>query len=148
MARAGPRRYPRPAMARHVIPLDTDSALEMIWDDEAGTVEGDTGSAAGVISMLARGATLDMSDDGRIRIPATLNLSRDGRIIFLENPAHDPRDFWHLVPYWCEKEPLRSRMPAILRDATPTAPRRAPPPRIIDANGVERDAIEGAEFVW
>ena len=148
MARAGPRRYPRPVMARHVIPLDTDSALEMIWDDEAGTVEGETGSAAGVISMLARGATLDMSDDGRIRIPATLDLSRDGRILILEDPAHDPRDFWHLVPYWCSKEPLRSRMPAILRDAAPTEGRRAPPPRRIDANGVERDAIEGAEFVW
>ena len=135
-------------MARHVIPLDTDSALEMIWDDEAGTVEGETGWAAMMIDERARGATLDMSDDGRIRIPATLDLSRDGRILFLEDPAHDPRDFWYLVPFRCWKEPLRSRMPAILRDAAPTEPRPAPPPRIIDANGVERDAIEGAEFVW
>ena len=135
-------------MARHVIPLDTDSALEMIWDDEAGTVEGDTVHAAMMIDERARGATLDMSDDGRIRIPATLDLSRDGRILILEDPAHDPRDFWHLVPYWCSKEPLRSRMPAILRDAAPTEPRPTPPPRIIDANGVERDAVEGAEFVW
>ena len=147
MARAGRRRYP-PPMARHVIPLDTDSALEMIWDDEAGTVEGDTVHAAMMIDERARGATLDMSDDGRIRIPATLDLSRDGRILFLEDPAHDPRDFWHLVPYWCLREPLRSRMPAILRDAAPTEGRPAPPPRRIDANGVERDAIEGAEFVW
>ena len=38
-------------------------------------------------------------------------------------------------------------MPAILRDAAPTEPHPAPPRRI-DANGVERDAIEGAEFVW
>ena len=64
-------------MARHVIPLDMDSALEMIWDDEAGTVEGDTVHAAMMIDERARGATLDMSDDGRIRIPATLDLSRD-----------------------------------------------------------------------
>ena len=134
MARAGRRRYPRPVMARHVIPLDMDSAPEMIWDDEAGTVEGEHWYAAWVREELARGAPLDMSGDGRILI--------------LDDPAHDPRDFWHLVPYWCSKEPLRSRMPAILRDAAPTEGRRASPPRIIDANGVERDAIEGAEFVW
>ena len=120
-------------MARHVIPLDMESAPEMIWDDEAGTVEGEHWYAAGVREELARGAPL--------------NLSRDGRILILQDPAHDPRDFWYLIPYWCWKEPLRSRMPAILRDVEPTEPRRAPPPRLI-VDGVERDAIEGAEFVW
>ena len=121
-------------MARHVIPLDMDSALELVWDDEAGTVEGENWYAAGVREELARGVPLD--------------LSRDGRILILEDPAHDPRDFWHMLPYWCWKEPLRSQMPAILRDVAPTEGQPAPPPRIIDANGVERDAIEGVEFVW
>ena len=121
-------------MARHVIPLDMDSALELVWDDEAGTVEGENWYAAGVREELARGAPLDMSGYGQILI--------------LEDPAHDPRDFWRLLPLKCWKEPLRSQMPAILRDVAPTEGRPAPPPRIIDANGVERDAIEGVEFVW
>ena len=120
-------------MARHVIPLDMEDAPEMVWDDEAGTVEGEHFYAAKVREQLAQGAPL--------------NLSGDGRILVLQDPAHDPRDFWHLLPYWCWKEPLRSRMPAILRDVEPTEPRPAPPPRIV-VDGVERDAIEGVEFVW
>lgn len=121
-------------MARHVIPLDMESAEELVWDDEAGTVEGGDGYTTWMLKELARrGAPLDMS--------------RDGRILVLQDPLHDPRDFWYMLPYECWKEPLRSRMPAILRDVEPTEPRPAPPPRII-VDGVERDAIEGAEFVW
>ena len=137
-------------MARHVIPLDMDPDRELVWDDGAGTIEGEDGYVTWALDVLARGAPLDMSGDGRILIPrdAPLDMSRDGMILILEDPAHDPRDFWHLLPFRCWREPLRSRMPAILRDAAPTEGRRAPPPRIIDADGVERDAIEGAEFVW
>ena len=98
-----------PVTARHVILLDMETTPDLIWDDEAGTVEGDHWYAAGVREDLARGAPL--------------NLSRDGHILILEDPAHDPRDFWHLLPYWCQVEPLRSRMPALLRDVEPT-PRR------------------------
>ena len=121
-------------MARHVIPYSVDEdALELVWDDEAGTVEGDNAFAAGIREALAE--------------PQPLNLSRDGRVLFLHDPAHDPRDFWHLLPYACWKEPLRSRMPAILRDVEPTPAEAAPLPRII-VDGVERDAIPGVEFVW
>ena len=31
-------------MARHVIPLDMETAPDLVWDDEAGTVEGGTGT--------------------------------------------------------------------------------------------------------
>ena len=78
--------------------------------------------------------------------PLPLNLCRDGRILFLHDPAHDPRDFWYLLPYACWKEPLRPRMPAVLRDVEPTPAEAVPPPRIVD--GVERDAIPGVEFCW
>ncbi len=121
-------------MARHVIPDSVDEdALELVWDDEAGTVEGDNSFAEGIRWELAQ--------------PLPLNLSRDGRILFLRDPAHDPRDLWHLLPYACWKEPLRSRMPAILRDVEPTPAKPAPLPRIV-VDGVERDAIPGMEFVW
>ena len=120
-------------MARHTIPLDMQTAPELVWDDEAGTVEGDNWFAAGVREHLAEGAPLDES--------------RDGFILILEDPAHDPRDFWHLLPYWLQVEPMRSRMPAVLRDVEPTPRRPAPPPRYI-VDGVERDAIEGKEFFW
>ena len=46
------------------------------------------------------------------------------------------------------KEPLRSTLPPILRDAEPTPATRPQPPMAIDENGVEREAIEGVEFVW
>ena len=121
-------------MARHVIPLsDRDDPYTLIWDDETGTVEGENPEVYHVRRMLAE--------------PQPLNLCRDGRILFLHDPAHDPRDFWHLLPYACWKEPLRSRMPAILRDVEPTPAEAAPPPRIV-VDGVERDAIPGVEFVW
>ena len=121
-------------MARHVIPLDMDGARELVWDDEAGTVEGEDAYTAWMLEELEhRGVPL--------------NLSRDGRILVLQNPLHDPANFWYFLPYECWKEPLRSRMPTILRDVEPTEPRPAPPPRRI-VDGVERDAIEGVEFVW
>ena len=122
-------------MARHVIPIEMDTmgAPTLVWDDEAGTVEADSDYAADVAEILAQGAPLD--------------LSGDGHFLLLEDPAHDPRDFWHLLPYWCQVEPLRSRMPPILRDVEPTPRRAAPIPRII-VDGVERDSIPGQEFVW
>ena len=120
-------------MARHVIPLDMDDAPEIVWDDEAGTVEGDNWYAAGLREQLA------------LEMP--LNLCGDGRILYLRDPAHDPADFWYLLPYWCWKEPLRSRMPEILRNVEPTEPKAAPPPRMI-VDGVERELIPGVEFVW
>ena len=120
-------------MARHVIPLDEPDAPDLVWDDEAGTVEGDNWYAAGVRQTLALDTPVDAS--------------LEGRVLFLRDPAHDPRDFWHLLPYACWKEPLRSRMPAILRDVEPTPAKPAPLPRIV-VDGVERDAIPGVEFVW
>ena len=121
-------------MARHVIPRTIDDdALDLVWDDEAGTVEGDSWFAASVRDALAEDLPLD--------------LSGDGRILLLHDPAHDPRDFWRLLPYACWEEPLRSRMPAVLRDVEPTPAEAAPPPRMV-IDGVERDLVEGVEFFW
>ena len=120
-------------MARHVIPLDMRSAPEIVWDDEAGTVEGDSWFAETLREQLA------------LEMP--LNLSGDGTILFLEDPAHDPADFWCLLPAWCWREPLYSRMPEILQNVEPTLGKPAPPPRMI-VDGVERELIPGVEFVW
>ena len=120
-------------MARHVIPLDMESAPEIVWDSEAGTVEGDHWFAVGLRGDLAQ--------------PMPLDLSGDGRILYLRDPAHDPRDFWHLLPRHCWKEPLRSRMPAILRNVEPTPPEPVEAPReVID--GVERELVPGVDFLW
>ena len=122
-----------PDMARNVIPLDWDDAPEIARDDEAGTVEGDSWFAEALRGQLA----LEMS----------LNLSGDGRILYLKDPAHDPRDFWHLLQYKCWKEPLYSRMLENLQNVEPTEPEAAPLPHMI-VDGVERELIPGVEFVW
>ena len=120
-------------MARHVIPIDLPGAPEIVWDNEKGTVEGDNRAGDAIREALAQ------------EMP--LNMSGDGRILYLQDPAHDPRDFWHLLPYKCWKEPLFSRMPAILREAEPTPPKPAPlPVGVID--GVRRELIPGVEFFW
>lgn len=120
-------------MARHVIPLDMESAPEIVWDDEAGTVEGDNWFAAGIREGIAA--------------PTPLDLSGDGFIILLQDAAHDPRDFWWLLPAFCWREPLYSRMPKILRDVEPTPAKPLPPPRMV-IDGVERELVEGEDFFW
>ena len=120
-------------MARHVIPLGWDDLPDFVWDDEAGTVEGDHWFAAGLREGLDA--------------PTPLDLSGDGLIILLQDPAHDPRDFWWLLPAKCLREPLYSQMPEILRNVEPTPPKRAPAPRAV-INGVERELVEGEDFFW
>ena len=87
----------------------------VIWDDEAGTVEGEHSDVPWMQHVLAA--------------PTPYDLSTEGRILFLEDPAHDPRDFlWLLdVAYWpMLDEPLRSTLPPILRDAEPRPARPSP----------------------
>ena len=129
-------------MSRHVIyvPKGADGPsggdYEIIWDNDAGTLEGDARSD--VSHWKAR-----IHNEG---LP--LNHSDHERILFLNNPLHDPRDFLWLLPWKMWKEPLRSTLPAILRDAEPTPATRPQPPRIIGENDAEREAMEGVEFVW
>ena len=132
-------------MARHVItiPKGADGpdggGYDLVWDDEAGTLESDSHDgrqeAGRILGWIA--------EEG---IP--LDLSGNGRRLVLNDPLHDPRDFWWLLPYKMRKEPLRSTLPPILRDVEPTPPEASPRPIIIDENGVEREGIPGVDFVW
>lgn len=122
-------------MARHVIKMPNPwGERELVWDDEAGTVEGDDYQVAHINRLVTEGG-----------IP--LDLSGDGQILILNDPLRDPRDFWRLLPYKMWKEPLRSTLPAVLRDVEPTPARAAEPPRIFE-NGKWRPMIPGVEFVW
>lgn len=88
----------------------------VIWDDEAGTVEGEHSDVPWMQRILAAPTPYD-------------GLSGTGRILSLEDPAHDPRDFvWLLgTAYWpMLEEPLRSTLPPILRDAEPRPARPSP----------------------
>ncbi len=120
-------------MARHVIPIDLGDTPEIIWDDEAGTVEGDGEFAERLRAQLAQELPLRVSDYVQS--------------IVLHDPAHNPDDFLRLLPAWCWPGGLGAdRMPAILRGATPTEGTPHPPPRGI-FDGVERDLIPGKEYL-
>ena len=80
----------------------------VVWDDEAGTVTGEHSDVPWMQEVLAQPTPVDFSDEGRE--------------LFLLDPAHDPADFWHLllVAFWpIDDEPLRSTLPAVLRDTEP-----------------------------
>lgn len=79
----------------------------IVWDDEAGTVSGDHFEVQWIQSMLSR------------RWPRTVSFPP---VVRLEDPAHDPRDFWWLlhVVYWPMMEPpLDVGLPRILREVEP-----------------------------
>ena len=132
-------------MARHVIniPKGADGpqggGYDIVWDDEAGTVESEDLWNAGLAAKNHGEWT-----EGR---GPPLDLTRDGRILVLNDPLHDSRDFWHLLPWKMREEPLRSTLPPILRDVEPTPVTPMKPPTIV-VDGVRRPAIEGVEFVW
>ena len=123
-------------MARHVItiPYGAGGTGEIVWDDEAGTVEGTHYWAGYIRRWIEEGG-----------VP--LDLSGDGQILILNDPLHDPRDFLRLLPHEMWSEPLRSTLPPILRDAEMTEGRAAKPP-MITIDGVRREAIPGRDFVW
>ena len=120
-------------MARHVIPLDMDDAPEIVWDDEAGTVEGNNWFAVDLREQIAQ------------EMP--LNLSDSGRILYLKDPAHDPATSGTCFPIGAG----RSRCAPGCRRSSGTwslpSPRPHRPPRMI-VEGVERELIPGVEFVW
>ena len=128
-------------MARHNITLAVSAIHSLpardetiVWDDELGTVEGTHYWVYEIHRLNQEGG-----------IP--LDLTGDGRVLVLQDPLHDPRDFWWMLPPECQREPLRSTMPAILREVEPTPPEAAEPPAgIIDS--VRRPLIPGVEFVW
>ena len=80
----------------------------VVWDDEAGTVEGEHSGVPWMQRVFA--------------MPTPVDFSIEGLEVFLADPAHDPADFWHLliISFWpIADEPLRSTLPAVLRDSKP-----------------------------
>ena len=80
----------------------------ILWDDEAATVEGDHSDIGAMQAMI---------DD------APTEFVNETCTIPLKDPGRDPREFWHLLIsafYPVAREPLRSTMPAVLRDVEPT----------------------------
>ena len=80
----------------------------ILWDDEAATVEGDHSKTPWMRERIAAAPT---------------ELVNRTCTIPLKDPGRDPREFWRLLTavfYPVAREPLRSTMPAVLRDVEPT----------------------------
>ena len=85
-----------------------DEPRTILWDDEAATVKGDHSKVSAMQAMI---------DD------APTEFVNETCTIPLKDPGRDPREFWHLLIsafYPVAREPLRSTMPAVLRDVEPT----------------------------
>ncbi len=80
----------------------------ILWDDETATIEGDHSDIPWMRERIADAPT---------------ELVNETCAIPLKDPGRDPRDFWHLILaafYPAAREPLRSTMPAVLRDVEPS----------------------------
>ena len=85
-----------------------DELRTILWDDEAATVEGDHSNIPWMRERIAAAPT---------------ELVNETCTIPLKDPGRDPREFWRLliaVFYPVADEPLRSTMPAVLRDVEPS----------------------------
>ena len=81
-----------------------DELRTILWDDEAATVEGDHSNIPWMRERIAAAPT---------------ELVNETCTIPLKDPGRDPREFWRLLTavfYPVAREPLRSTMPAVLRD--------------------------------
>ena len=117
----------------HRLPMRLDPRETIVWDDVAGTVEGDGVSAR----MLGRQMDAIRAGDG------TVDLSDVGRVLVLKDPTHDPRDFWWLLPRAATREDWRESLPPILRDIEPTPAQAHEPPR--DGDG--RPLTPGIDYL-
>ena len=108
-----------PGGVGHMLPMRPDPEETIIWDDVAGTVEGDGVEAR----MLGRQMDAIRAGGG------TLDLSDVGRVLVLQDPTHDPRDFWWLLPASVFHVEWREHLPPILRDIEPTPAQGREPPR-------------------
>ena len=80
----------------------------ILWDDEAATVEGDHSKIPWMRERIAAAPT---------------ELVNETCTIPLKDPGRDPREFWRLLTavfYPVAREPLRSTMPAVLRNVEPS----------------------------
>ena len=104
----------------------------VVWDDEAGTVEGEHSDVPWMQRILAASTPFD-------------GLSGQGRRLLLDDPAHDARDFLWLLgtAYWpAFDEPLRSTvLPPALRDVELRPARPPEPAYTVDEHGNRIPAI-------
>lgn len=110
------------AIYRIMVPDSTQDGdlRSIIWDDEAGTVAGDHVDVPWMQSRLRQ------PWPGTVEFPPSVRL---------EDPAHDPRDFWWLLfeVHWPMMEPpLDAGLPPVLRDVVPrpAKPMRRVPGRL------------------
>ena len=112
-------------MAVHTIVIPDmargDEPRSIVWDDEAGTVEGDHEALGYIRSVLAAPK------------PVTVGV---GQIWHLRDPGHDPTQFFTLL---CTAynpivlEPLRSTLPPVFDDIK--VPEGEPGEYLYDENG-------------
>ena len=112
-------------MAVHTIVMPDDAHGEIprriVWDDEAGTVEGDHFAVRNLKRVLAAPK------------PFTVGA---GHIWHLHDPGHDPAEFLVLLcgAYWpIGEEPLRSTLPPVFDGVVP--PEGEPGEELYDEHG-------------
>ncbi|MBC6416311.1 MAG: hypothetical protein GDA47_00570 [Rhodospirillales bacterium] len=110
-----PRRIEREtdSMAIHTIMLPdrlySDEPRSVVWDDEAGTVE----STHSALPWMQRD----------LAAPKPIDYSGEGRVLYLDDPGHDPADFLRLLSaaFWpILQEPLRSTLPPVFDGVEPS----------------------------
>ena len=104
----------------------------VIWDDEAGSVSGDHFDVGWMQEALQH-------------LP--VDLTNEGRVLVLRDPAHDPRDFIHLLAA-CWGDVLaedRDLLPEPLRSVDPT-PILPPPGVVQDPDGTWRPMYDDMVF--
>jgi len=95
----------------------------VVWDDEAGTVEGTHSKVPGMQRTLAK--------------PKPVDYSSDERLLYLKDPGHDPAEFLWLLgtAFWpILDEPLRSTLPPVF-DGVELSPMEPAPRAERDADG-------------
>ncbi|MBC6406277.1 MAG: hypothetical protein GDA41_11270 [Rhodospirillales bacterium] len=97
------------AILLRALVAQTLTAARGAGSDEAGTVEGTHSKVPAMQETLAA--------------PKPVNRSREGRVLYLDDPGHDPDDFLRLLSaaFWpILDEPLRSTLPPVFDGVEPS----------------------------
>ncbi len=108
----------------------------MIWDDKKGTVTGEHSKVSRMQEVLAK--------------PTPVDFSNDEMEIHLLDPAHDPRDFLHLLAAAylpILNEPLRQTLPPVFRDAKRREGVPYPAPVMFYEDGTEAPMVLGRDYL-
>ena len=101
-------------MAKHTIMLPEwvagDDLRSIVWDDEAGTVEGEHSRLDLIREILAE--------------PTPYTVGSVASEVTLEDAAHSPADFLRVLGIWIDsrvlEDPLRSTLPPVFDGVEPT----------------------------